>query len=608
MGSDTHNPRVQVRAEEVIIGALVGIGTAVAATSPVTLGLPVWNPLDAPGWWSFVQAATLWSSILAGGILGAHLASHQERDSHVRGARYLPNYRDARHALQTRQAEQFSVSQQNRDVQGLRIGGVELARTQETRHLVCVGTTGAGKTAFLTSLIDQALERGDRLLIHDPKGDYSAKYFDPATTVMLGPWDARAVMWDAATDIATPALADEFGAATAGKVEGQNKSFFDNAGRIIAGTIKAYMAAGQPWSWADLAKWLSADPRDLALWAAQGDPGVRSAIPSAFRDPDKPLSNGDTSTLSIVASATKWIANYAAVDHPGACRFSIVNWLLQEAHNETRIVFLNSNAQYQSAAEAIFGSVLNAAVAVVNSAQMPERSQDAAAGIWMVLDELPQMGTAAMLAMQKIYELGRSRGIRAVLAMQDESQLAAVLGGSDKARPMLNVQGTRIYMQCSAATADEVSRRVGEREVNRIETTAEGGALPGKSKKHATQRVIQPSDLTGLHPRIATPPLGIELVLHIDDTLGRLLHPFPPRRPDRAAALEESDAWRFGTLPQQQSNGTAIAKSQGSPPGQAPQSTGTPPTPPAHAQNDCDDEDDSPLDLTDESDDIRIDL
>ncbi|MBN8726423.1 MAG: type IV secretion system DNA-binding domain-containing protein [Xanthomonadales bacterium] len=111
-------------------------------------------------------------------------------------------------ALATGQAAQYSERQRKGKAPGIKIGGVELARTQETRHIVVVGTTGSGKTALLTGLIDQALARGDRLVLHDPKGDYSAKYYTPESVVLLGPWDERSAMWDAASDIATPALAD----------------------------------------------------------------------------------------------------------------------------------------------------------------------------------------------------------------------------------------------------------------------------------------------------------------------------------------------------------------------------------------------------------------
>ncbi len=540
---------VKVRAEEMVIGALVGAGVGVAVASPLALGLPSLTPWAAGiGFVGAAQAWLLWVCILAGSGLGGWWSSRQERDSHVRGATYLPDYILAAERLQMAQRAQFSDAQAAGRLHGIKIGSVEFARSQEVRHIVANGLVGGGKTVLLTNIIDQVLARGDRVLIHDPKGDYTRRYFDPATSVLIGPWDARATMWDGAADIDSPALADEFAQACVGRVQGENKSFYDNAAKVIAGLIKSHMVGGEHWTWSELAEALSRDPHDIAAQAAKGDPHVRGAVPSAFREDRGALTNGDSSTFSIISSGTRWIANYAAVSTPESPRFSITRWLLGTDHEDVKAVFLNNNAQYKSAAAAIFGAVLQSAVAVVNSAAMPERGADAPHAMWAVLDELPQAGPAVLEAVQQLAELGRSRGIRCVLAFQDEAQLAAAIGEA-KAKPMLAVQGTRIYLSCSDSTADAVSRRIGEREVNRIETMAENGATGGKTKHLVQSRVIEPSALMGLHINRAGRHPGAEMVLQVQDNLGLLVEPFPENREPIADALVESYQWRFGTLP-----------------------------------------------------------
>lgn len=558
----TANPSkfVKVRVEEVAIGALLGAGVGVSAVSSLAVGL------DPPhlGLWGVLQATALGASVVAGACMGAWWAACQPRDSHVSGHKFVRDYHLASAALQAAQRQSFSNAQRAGSVTGIRIGGVELARSQEVRHAVCVGTTGAGKTALLNSIIEQALARGDRLIIHDPTGDFTERYCKRFDTVLLGPWDSRAAIWDAATDIGTPALADEFAQSTVGRVQGENKSFYDGAATVLAGLIKSYMLSSAGWTWPDLAASIAQSPQSIAAQAVAADPTVRTAVATAFRDGGDGLSNGDASKFSILSSATRWIRNYAAVDSADARRFSVVKWLLRDADKDVRIVLLNANAQYQSAGEAIFSSILSSAIAVLNSARMPGRDPDESCATWLMLDELPQLGKASLESLQKVSELGRARGLRVMLAMQDESQLTAVVG-REKAAPMLAVQGTRIYTQCSPQTAEEVSRRVGERHINRIETTSENGALQGKSKRDVTERVIEPSVLTALHPRIHEPPLGVELVLHIGDVLGRLLQPFPERVPpeQQAPKLVESDEWRYGTLQGQGSSPTPPAVESG---------------------------------------------
>ena len=43
--------------------------------------------------------------------------------------------------------------------------------------------------------------------------------------------------------------------------------------------------------------------------------------------------------------------------------------------------------------------------------------------------------------------------------------------------------------------------------------------------------------------------MGVELVIHIEDTLGKLVQSFPEARSAGAARLIESATWRNGSLP-----------------------------------------------------------
>lgn len=548
-----HDDLVKVRAEEILIGALVGVGAGIATVSPLLVGMSDLNPLSAPGLLGFARAALAWGVAVATGGAGAWLTARQVRDTHIRGAKYLQDYEQSAKALSVIQQRNFSESQKAAKVKGINVGGVEFSRTQETGHMYVVGLPGSGKTVLLAGMIDQILDRGDRILGHDSKGDFTARYFDPNTAVLLGPWDERAAVWDAASDISSPALADEFGASLAGKVEGQNKFFHDAAGRLIAGLIRAQMVAGTDWSWATLRDQLALPPMQLIRQAARGDKGIETAMPTPFLPvfpnvPPPDLTNGERAVLSVLGTATQWISNYAAIDTPERERFSLRKWLLREAHHGKTMVILNSSSAYEAAGQAIFGSMLATASATAASAAMPEISADED-GTWLILDEFPQLGSTALSQIQKIEEVGRSRGMRVVKALQDESQLIAV-ASRDKAEPMLSVQGARIYLRSSDKTADALSRRIGNADVERIETTVENGALCGKTRRIVQIPVVSQADLLGLRVRTGNDtPLGAEIIVHIEDTLARLVQPFPERKKPVAVPLVESQAWKMGSLP-----------------------------------------------------------
>jgi len=547
----------KARPEEIIILAAVGAAVALAVTSPLTYGVATYLPGGAGTWLDSFRSLLLWASAIAGAGTGAWYAARQERDTHLKGARYYDSPAEAAGPLQAQERAQFSAAQRRGEVHGITIGGVELARSRETSHLYVVGLTGGGKTVLLNSIIDQALSRGDRLIVHDVKGDLAQRSFDPAKCVMLGPWDARAVIWNAAADIDSPAQADEFAAAVTGAktARGEDRHWLDQAASLLSGLIRSYLREGKTWTWADLREALAGDPVALVRRAAYGEPLVRQAFASAFPEVGSEAKahitkHGESVLATLSDSVKKWMLAYCAVDAQDIDRgrFSLVRWLLGQDHSDVRMVFLNYDRRYSVACEQLFGAMIATVAATIASPVVPEASPDQPALTWCVFDEFPQLGSTALHEATAIAELGRSRGVRVVLALQDEAQLAARVG-SERAAPILAQQVTRIYLRSSPQTAEAVCRRIGMRQVDRIETIAQNGSIAGKTKRAVNEAVILPSALMGLRVRAPEKPNGVEMIVHINDVLGKLVQPFPTERTTGAPAYAESDTWKWGGLP-----------------------------------------------------------
>ena len=547
--------KLKIRAEELMIGGLLGGGVGLAVTAPLVLlagPLPGFTPsamAGEPMWAAALHAAMLGAAV-ACAAAGAWIAARQESEQHVRGARFYQDLAEATAVLQGLEDARMSPAQRAGQVQGLALAGLRLSRKREVAHQLFIGLPEAGKTTVIRSDIDQAIERRDRVLLHDPKSDFVRTHFDPAHAVILGPWDARSAIWDAASDIDSPALADEFAASVCGVADsGQNRYFHSGAATLLGGLIKSYMRGGAAWTWHQIARDLGSDPIALVQRAALGDPLVRQAMPSVFapRKPGQPpaLGQGERSILSTLANSSRILMQLGAVDaaRPDAPRFSLRRWMLGTAHSEIRLVILNSNAMYATAQETLWGAMLSGVSATI-SAQMPEKSADDDGALWLIADEAPQLGPAGLERLLVIQEVGRSRGVRVIIAAQEESQFAARCG-MEKAAPMLSMQGLKIYGRCSDATADAIARRVGNREIQRLENTASGGAVQGKTSRHDSVPVLVPSDITGL--RLTDD--GPELLVQIGDVIGRVVQPFGPKPIEREPQLIECPAWRAARLP-----------------------------------------------------------
>ncbi len=552
--------KLKIRVEEVLIGAILGAGTGLAIASPLILlagPLPGLLPGSMAGeslWVAALHALMLGAAVTCAAI-GAWGASQQESEQHIRGMRFVRDSAEAAAALQAIETPRMSPAQRAGKARGLRIGGLEWSRAREAEHLLVLGLPGGGKTAgVLRPALDQALARaGARVLLHDLKGDFTQSHFDPARAVLLGPWDRRAAIWDAAGDIDSPALADEFAASICGVSDsGQNRYFHQGAATILAGLIKSYQREGKGWTWAQLGEALRAAPVELIQRAAAGDALVRQAVPSVFAPVRGKieLTVGERSVLSTLGNTSRMLLQLAAVDaaRPQAPRFSLRRWLLGEAHGEIKLAILNNSALYGQAAEAIFGAMLAVASATV-SAAMPEKSADDGAALWCIFDEGKQAGAGALERLQTIAEVGRSRGVRVVLGLQDAGQLAAAVG-REKAEPMMSMQGTRIYLRAAANSAENIVRTVGEREIQRIANTASGGAVQGKTATYDRVPVLSPSDLTGLRAtRLPDETADIEMLVALEGVIGKLVQNSGPKPTRIAAQFDPCQSWRAGLPP-----------------------------------------------------------
>ena len=78
----------------------------------------------------------------------------------------------------------------------LTLDGIPLIKNKETSHILITGTTGSGKTNCFHTLLPQIRGRGDRAIIVDMTGEFTARYYDDACDVLLCPFDARTHHWN----------------------------------------------------------------------------------------------------------------------------------------------------------------------------------------------------------------------------------------------------------------------------------------------------------------------------------------------------------------------------------------------------------------------------
>ena len=73
----------------------------------------------------------------------------------------------------------------------------------ETTHFFICGRPGAGKSQLLYRVIQKVLERKDKVIFYDFKGDQVAKFFNQDKDLLFNPFDKRCVNWNIFNEIET---------------------------------------------------------------------------------------------------------------------------------------------------------------------------------------------------------------------------------------------------------------------------------------------------------------------------------------------------------------------------------------------------------------------
>lgn len=529
-------------------------------------------------------------SCMVAGWFGWYVSARpQIAERHVSGIEVWEG-KHGRRMMQAVECKQFSKLQKKRKAKGIKVGGIELSFTRETGHISIIGLPGGGKTVLLNGWVLQVLERMEKLILHDPKGDFTAwlPSNKQRSFIIFGPWDKRSKWWDIAEDVRTPALADSFAKALFPDGKNPNDFWTTSPREVCAGIIKylqkthaPYVPDAPKWSWDSLAAVIHSGPENVIKIAHQGDPTIKLLVPEekAKGGDDKKQEQNKTSQgiMASMAANFGWIPVYAACydlrNEDGSLKkggFAVTKWLAGKYPKHPTLI-LKNDKRYEMRGQQIFSAFMAVASNYICSAAMPEIKAEEK-GTWVILDEYPQLGPGLGAQIQPIEELGRSRGVRVVKASQDASQLYEQYG-KDKGRAQQSVQQTRIYAMTALETAAEVAKIFGDRTVEKLSRSVSGGGgSRSKSWSWSEQRipVLDPAELAGLGLVLDKGVLerifgflrlkklekqfakekGAEIIINFKDKILKTVAQFPdadmvkPVRPQ----VVENEKWDYGVF------------------------------------------------------------
>lgn len=314
-------------------------------------------------------------------------------------------------------------------------------------HFLIQGMTGSGKTTVMKMLMHSILpdqlasarEKYDltyRALIYDAKNDllpflYRMGLTEKRQVILTNPFDRRSSAWDVAADVTNAADAESFAAIIVTSEESSSDQFWEFAAReVVAGVIHGLIAAAPGnWGLRDLVH-IAADDHLLEQILQKSSPGQR--VIARYLKADTRLSG------SVLATLQRHVAPYrliAALWERADTTFNFRAW-----RNRSGVILVGNHYRHTDAIARVNNLLVRSAVEAVMD--LPDEEEDDLT--FFFLDELRYAGRFPGFA--QLLNQGRSKGARAVLAVQGMSGLKLVFG-ENGAGEVANACGNKCILQ-----------------------------------------------------------------------------------------------------------------------------------------------------------------
>ncbi|GBG14294.1 signal recognition particle receptor FtsY [Novimethylophilus kurashikiensis] len=393
------------------------------------------------------------------------------------------------------------------------IGGVNIPRSAEPYHFFVVGSTGSGKSVFITSLIDHLEARGDIAIIVDSGGEFSSRYMKPGRDHILNPFDDRCVPWSPTAEMAGPWDAEALAKSMIPDGVGESKDWNSYAQTLVTSILRRLVERKQ----------LSI--KDL-LYYVQAAP-ISELEPLLAGTPAAAQLGSDKTFGSIRTIAANYLGTYAYLED-NANPFSVANFIKAE---KPGFLFLTYRDDQLDSLRNMMSCILDiAARTILALPASPTRR------VWLIIDEFASIGKVQSI--EAVATKARKMGGCLLLGLQSVSQLQDRYG--DKAaQTILSCLSSWMVLRCSdAETSEYVSKYIGDSEISRMtrgESSSESGGSDSLNEQIQTQRAVMPVELQ----RLAN--LQGFFKLAGDYPICSLKLPFPKKRDKRAKNYVDRD-------------------------------------------------------------------
>jgi type IV conjugative transfer system coupling protein TraD len=326
----------------------------------------------------------------------------------------------------------------------LPIGEVSMPVSSEPKHTFIVGRPGVGKTVCLSQILEKIIARGDRVIIHDFKGDYLQKFYRPGKDLIFNPLDKRSVYWNFFDEIESPIDVDAIGYALIPDAKGAGMDpFWHNAARDVFTGMINYLYRNDKKSYRELFEMSTSPSNEIAEALLNTKGSEAGAVTIA--DPES------KQTGSIMSVLTQFTKIFGYMEDKGE-RFSIKEWLNNPKAGN---IYITNYSDLQNTLAPILALMID-----LFSRKLLSLPEDIHRRIFFILDEFGML--QKLQSIVPILTQSRSKGGAVFIGIQDVGQIDKTYGKEHR-QSIVNACGSSaVFSVADSDTAKTLSDKYGE--------------------------------------------------------------------------------------------------------------------------------------------------
>ena len=356
----------------------------------------------------------------------------------------------------------------------------------ENKHFFILGAPGSGKTLLLNEVLEQLKIREEKTIIHDFKGDFVDKFYNPIEDLIFNPVNGD-ISWSIFNDIENEFDIDFIAASIISQPGFKEDPFWKNAARDVLVAILKYCYKNNLTKNSDIFEILKKSNEEIAeLLEKNGFGYVKDYI-----------SGKDSKQAQSVMATLKQHTKFFEILKDGD--FSIRDYL----KNGKGFIFLQNTASIKDTISPALSLFLD-----VFAKNVLSLKDNLDRRIFFVLDEFGMLNRLNSIV--DLLTNGRSKGASVWLAIQDIGQISNLYGDNLRQTIMNACNNYFCFKVNDYQTAELLSKKFGEVKIKNIDEMINHSVIDnldvnnGKLNRRISEKIeklILPSEIQNLNER-----------------------------------------------------------------------------------------------------------